>query len=273
MKKSALVNIMGGFGNQVFQYCFANYLKQNGINVKVNTLWFKKNTKFPRNEIFPPSIYDCTKAGKVTLKKYELLNRYLNNEYIYSMFDDNNFIFPPKAIFNEFNGYWQDVEYINSSKDYLLNCLTNIDEINQSIMIEPDESSVMIHVRRTDYVEIGESLSVDYFEAAMNEMRSKIKEPKFTVFTDDESWVKQNKIFQKINKIYSPSDAYDDTVKTFSRMLHNKHYILSNSTFSLVAAFLKTDESSITILPDPWMRKKNKNFELLFKNPIKINNI
>ena len=40
-----LVDIKGGFGNQIFQYCFANYLKSMGYKVFVNTEYFKFRNK------------------------------------------------------------------------------------------------------------------------------------------------------------------------------------------------------------------------------------
>ena len=41
-KKIAIVKIIGGFGNQLFQYSFANKLKQTGIRVFVDTSEYKK---------------------------------------------------------------------------------------------------------------------------------------------------------------------------------------------------------------------------------------
>ena len=36
-KKYAVVTILGGFGNQLFQLCFANSLKEKGFKVFINT--------------------------------------------------------------------------------------------------------------------------------------------------------------------------------------------------------------------------------------------
>ena len=40
-----LVEIKGGFGNQIFQFAFANKLKDEGFNVFINTEYFKFNRK------------------------------------------------------------------------------------------------------------------------------------------------------------------------------------------------------------------------------------
>ena len=39
----ATVDLMGGLGNQLFQICFANYLKENGVNVYMSEEWFFNN--------------------------------------------------------------------------------------------------------------------------------------------------------------------------------------------------------------------------------------
>ena len=48
----AVVEIKGGFGNQIFQYSFANYLKDEGyeVTVNLNKIIFKPGTqRFPLN--------------------------------------------------------------------------------------------------------------------------------------------------------------------------------------------------------------------------------
>ena len=37
-----MVFVKGGFGNQLFQFCFANYLKMNNYKVTINTDLFKE---------------------------------------------------------------------------------------------------------------------------------------------------------------------------------------------------------------------------------------
>ena len=59
MKKIAIVEILGGLGNQLFQLAFANYLKENNVRVLISTNILDKvnNEKDPviarRNLAFP----------------------------------------------------------------------------------------------------------------------------------------------------------------------------------------------------------------------------
>ena len=42
-KNLALVDMMGGLGNQLHQISFAKYLEDNGFEVFISTDWFYKN--------------------------------------------------------------------------------------------------------------------------------------------------------------------------------------------------------------------------------------
>ena len=43
-------------------------------------------------------------------------------------------------------------------------------------------------------------------------------------------------------------------------MLENEHFIISNSTYSYMAALIKNNEKNTILMPKPWMiNKKNKN--------------
>ena len=80
--------------------------------------------------------------------------------------------------------------------------------------------------------------------------------------------LKGNKIFADADEIYSSGNILDD----FYKMLLNQHFIVGNSTFSLMAAFLKEELDTKIIVADPWFRgEENKDF--IKDNWIKINNV
>ena len=47
-----LVEIKGGFGNQIFQFVFANQLKDEGYNVFINTEYFKFNKEETKDNTY-----------------------------------------------------------------------------------------------------------------------------------------------------------------------------------------------------------------------------
>ena len=42
MNKNGIVDIFGGFGNQIFQFCFANSLKNKNLSITINTRDFER---------------------------------------------------------------------------------------------------------------------------------------------------------------------------------------------------------------------------------------
>ena len=65
-----------------------NILSTVGINVKINTYWYQKKNKFPREQIFKPNFFGLKEAGNGTLKAYELLDKYAQKKYYFK--NDNN---------------------------------------------------------------------------------------------------------------------------------------------------------------------------------------
>ena len=63
----ATVDLMGGLGNQLFQICFANYLKENGVNVYLSEEWFSKNRQLNilpnRKPIFDLNHFDLKRTS------------------------------------------------------------------------------------------------------------------------------------------------------------------------------------------------------------------
>ena len=59
-----------------------------------------------------------------------------------------------------------------------------------------------MHVRRGDYIDIGENLNVRFYEEAINLCKSKIDKFSFEVFTDDLKWVTEQNIFKNAKAIH-----------------------------------------------------------------------
>ena len=72
------------------------------------------------------------------------------------------------------------------------------------------------------------------------------------------------------SKIKSPKTLYI-LIELFSKMIQHKHFIVGNSTFSLLAAALSEQDDSITIIASPWFRHKDKK-NLSKENWIQIEN-
>ena len=271
--KECLVEIYGGFGNQLFQLNFAQILKNKGFEVFVNTRDFERVAKensehltarklvlpvenFNLNEIRNQE-YINYKFRRIT-RNYKILNKATLNNKTFSVVNDNNLDLENLLKKNHFIGYWQDLNYLKENKESLISSLKNNKTLKGSLE-EKSNDMTMIHVRRNDYLKFNEELPIIYYEKAIDYLKEKTNKLNFNVFTDDLPWSKNQKIFKNAHNIFTSSDSPKETIETFSLMLRNKNFIIANSTFSLLAAFLAEKSNSIITYPDPWFRSRSYN--------------
>jgi hypothetical protein len=277
--KKAVVFIKGGFGNQLFQFAFANYLKINNFEVTVNTDLFKGNrTSTPRELTIPISNFgfkeqniiskQILKSGMIFESSKKIRNSKMHllfKDYKYTKNNQDILTTDAKSLF--FNDYWKDMKYVDTSKDYIINSLKK-NKIIHSGFIENNDFA-MIHVRRGDFVKDDRHLNVDFYEKGLQIIKNKNINLKYDIFTNDYDWVSQQSIFQDAENIFRQKsgknnnqkidgidgmDDKDETIKTFSSMLRYKHFIAGNSSFAFWAAYLKSTEDSIVVVPNPWFR-------------------
>jgi len=274
----AIVEIKGGFGNQIFQYAFANYLKTKGYSVTVNIN--KSNLqRFPLNSKY----FGFQESSKFEVALYKFLyfisqkrvfNKSINKlitklfikEYNLESFSENQ-----NRCFNHFDGYWQNVNLIKNQKNYLIESLKKMkafeDNLNQNIY----EGKTLVHVRRGDYVDVRENLNIKFYEESIRYCKENIKNFSFEVFTDDFKWVSEQQIFKQAKAVHGPKDNIDDLLADIKKMFNFENFIIGNSTFSLIPALLSNSKNPLIIVADPWMKnsKQELNFEKLW---IKIKN-
>jgi hypothetical protein len=238
MSKFALVDLKGGLGNQIFQISFANYLKNLGFNVLLDTTFFYSNHKFPRKlEV------DLRELG---FKKTKLKSNFIFRLNKSLFWEDDSFEIEDLKFYNRFVGYYQNFIYLENSKFFLkdkLNLISN----NQN------NDVAALHMRRTDYKIINQMLSDTYYEKAINELLINNNDLQFDIFTDDLNVKLDKKIFKNIRNIYKPMPN-ENSIDILRKMLNYKYYITANSSFSSIAAFLSEIDDKIVIYPDPWWR-------------------
>tara|TARA_B100000575_G_C23121526_1_gene649117 strand:+ start:1215 stop:2087 length:873 start_codon:yes stop_codon:yes gene_type:complete len=283
-----LVEIKGGFGNQIFQFAFANKLKDEGFNVFINTEYFKFNRKEIKDNtyrklIIKENIFGLKKINIFYLYFFKILKKINESRKLNKLFKSSRlpyFIklkdsnFDKKLLDTKFvhlDGYWQNIENLVSQKEFLVEALSKIDILKKPINFLPQENTVMLLIRRGDYIKMEEDLSLNFYKKSIETITKKLDKFELSIFTDDIQWVKEQKIFDIANKVFGPEEEPEKVLDLFSKMLQNKHFIVANSTFSLIAAVVKEMDDSIIIVSDPWFRNKEKE-KLSLDNWIKIPN-
>lgn len=161
------------------------------------------------------------------------------------------------------NGYRQSIKYF---EDYL-------PEVRKAFGFDytvSNEGTCAIHVRRGDYLNYPDKhpvVSESYLLKAINERCGYVED--FMFFSDDIEWCKffVDKYSALLYQKQMPYIGYSE-VKTekedFQKMLTCESFIISNSTYSLMAAILSESPNKIVISPDEsnWFGPSNSHLDV-----------
>jgi len=286
-----IVKIMGGIGNQLFQYAIGRMLSLKvGTELKLDLTWFSevKEVKGGTKRKFKLDALNINynKASFKDIKKILLLQttkiqllpiyKFLNLGYKFRniLFQRSIFIEPhfmgynpliEKAHKNSYlNGYWQSEHYFKHISDIIRNDLMFINAFPESYLpflkILNETETVSIHVRRGDYI-INKNinlLSEVYYKMAIKELQKRLqRDLVFVVFSDDMKWCEQNLLLD--GKVVYVAPAIQDDVDDLHLMSLCRHNIIANSSFSWWGAWLNPNPDKIVIAPEKWFISDKRN--------------
>ena len=247
-----VVKLMGGLGNQLFQYAFGQHVQEvTGRPVRYNTSWYNV-------ERIPPRPYRLNKfemvVGAISYDKYKIVKEKDSLASLASM-DSRHF-----------HGYWQDPRFYN---EILLERLRNEFHVKQEFWtkeftewyeyINLSKNAVALHVRRGDYLHHPDHLvlTLRYYQKALAYMQAIKTDPEIFVFSDDIEWCKEQ--FEDVHFVELPEDFLQ-----FELIRACKHFIIANSTFSWWAAFLAY--GATVIAPNQWNKTRLNGSEVHERN-------
>ena len=252
-----IVRLMGGLGNQMFQYAAGNALADRlGVSLQLDRTFLDQRSENPgytlRNfelDVFQISAGTAEKSVVARMRKplENSMHRKLSNMFP-SLIRNHVFSETQKKLIKEFElltdpvymeGYWQTEKYFLSiadqlrSKDFIP--VAAISSMNAELVKTiGSTSSVSMHVRRGDYVTNAETnkyhgiCSVDYYQHSAKLIVEKTGADHFYVFSDEPEWVKSNIVLPYATTYISHNiarESYWDIVL----MQHCKHHIIANS--------------------------------------------
>ena len=283
-EKKVTIRLMGGLGNQMFEYAALRnlQLKNNcdaqidlvGITNKTHNIYGLDKLNIPK-EI---KVVNNTRSikgfityllygfywvflskNKVGIKFMAMIEPYLNSIGIYLVVDGYVKIDDIKVNNNYMVGYFQSKNYFKDNESLIrdeLQVSVKLDGKNKKIYTEMNkENSVCIHIRRGDYVgSFFEVCTKDYYLDAVKLMNKKVKKAKYYVFSDDINWVKENIDLGDATYIDWKNNQYED----LKLMSNCKHFIMSNSSFSYFAQFLSLNKDKVVVAPSKWFNNNKK---------------
>jgi len=264
--------LIGGLGNQLFQYAAARYLAEiNNEELKLDLSEFKSY-----------------KLHKYSLKHFNIIEKIASQKDLKKVKNVNEKYFHYNKNFKKsgtnilLKGYWQSVKYFNGISNIIktdFKVKSKLKGRNLSVSKKIlDCNSVSLHIRRGDYKpnsykdQIFDVLNYDYYHSAISDLSKKEKNLIFFIFSDDHKWVKDNiKLdFPIIIVNHNTAATNYEDLRLMSLCNHN---IISNSTFSWWGAWLNCNKNKRIYAPKKWFNKNAKNLnskDIIPKQWIKI---
>jgi len=255
-----IVQLVGGLGNQLFQYATARRLAHvHNTVLKLDISPFEKYTLHAyhlNNLNIIENITAVNDIEQITGNKGQVIR-------------EKTFNFDPEILHLSDNvylqGYWQSEKYFADIKHIINEEFTvkhALDSRNKEITDSINNcSSISLHIRRGDYINNPHTNSVhgtcrlEYYQRCFAKMVEAVPEPHFFVFSDDPEWAVENlKLDYPMTLIdhNGPERDYED----LRLMSMCKHNITANSTFSWWGAWLNPNPDKLVFAPERWFQNE-----------------
>jgi len=274
-----IINLMGGLGNQMFQYASAKHLAiVHDTVLKTDPSNFRKMTLNKEHALqldcfrvtAPQALKEEIRKFNPKEKRFGRIRRAVSKLFASRAFGMNDGLVYREPDGSEFKpdffklgpdryliGYFNSYKYFSPIRDLLIKEFSPRDisvKAQELIKQIEDTNSVGVHIRRGDYVTdpdvhkcIEGILTDAYYRNATDYMLSRLDAPHFFVFSNDMPWVIENfKVPARITyvDINPPHRGFED-LWMMSRCKHN--IIAGGSTFSWWAAYLNQNPEKIVV--------------------------
>ena len=293
-----IVKLKGGLGNQLFQYAAAKNLaiiNQTKLLIDSSSGFSNDHYKMSFDLLNFCIKYEIASLdeinnflGKSNIIRYfrkffSYLFSFNNMQYIHERFyhydEKVANIKSKKNIYLE--GYFQSEKYFFKNYNEVLSEFEfkqEASDINLKYLLQiKDCESVSLHVRTYDDAKINSAIkiygnpSIDYYEKAVDYIKSKIKDPVFFIFSDNIDWAKNNIVINHAKVEYISHNDIENGHEDLRLMKACKHNIIANSSFSWWGAWLNKNKNKIVIAPKKWVQSDHIDFkDVVPKNWIKF---
>lgn len=270
------VRLMGGLGNQLFQYATGwAFSRLLGRELVLDTRFYRKyrlhgGYKLDRLKIAAPACDPVRLSRSFPEWKIWLAERFplLRRQMTWLVYEDGQ---PPLPALDSgmagqlLLGYWQNAAFFQAYRHDLLSQFQLLIPSGPAFetfanRIHAATSPVAVHIRRGDYLSNPDALRIhglcdaSYYRSALSNLATHLNQPlSLFIFTDDPLWVRQH--------LALPSEMIDSQLliegttaeEDMMLMSYCHHHVIANSTFSWWGAWLsKAGASQQVYAPTPW---------------------
>ena len=271
-----IVKVIGGLGNQMFQFalcealrkqfpqervlldlhCFNGYHKHWGFEIpKIFDVTYEEaNWKEVAKVAYPYPNFQSWRIGSRILPCRKTMLK-----------ESTDYAYEPTALIRRgntyYDGYWQHEEYFIAIREDLLKTFTFPafeDQRNQETAgLITGKNSCAIHIRRGDYVTdklFRNICDLDYYQKAIQRIKETANPEVFCIFSDDESWCREHlgALLGQTEAIFVDWNTGEKSFHDMHLMSLCRHQIIANSSFSWWGAWLNTNQDKVVIAPRKW---------------------
>ncbi|MBQ7209012.1 MAG: alpha-1,2-fucosyltransferase [Lentisphaeria bacterium] len=280
-----IVKIIGGLGNQMFQYALVLALKERFPDevVKVDTTLFcnyRRHNGLELERIFGIAL-DTASAAEINqvsrcftnyflqrlwrkifgCGRHEIVQRH-DGEFLPDVFQAGKDLY--------YEGYWQNQDYFSEIADRVRSVYRFpdfTDDRNREAYRDITEAgnSVCIHVRRGDYLASPMYRGIcdeHYYAEAVKMICRRYEAPRFYIFSDDQDWCRSF-----FPTLCSPNgditfvdwNSGQNSFRDMQLMSAAACMVIANSSFSWWAAWLNARPGKVVIAPRRWLNNAPEN--------------
>lgn len=283
------VNIIGGLGNQLFQYAFALALQAEfpQEEVRIYTKCFNGyslHNGYELDELFDIKLQKASFAdvAKVAYpmwnyRSWQIVNHFfpLRSKMIRDKDALHNFDWEKLKDKSYFDGYWQSPRFFEKHKDQIIEVL-RFKDFTEPQNIEAQSSiekapTAFLHVRRGDYLNLPATQGIctlEYYKNGLEVLKTEKGFKQFLIFSNDQQWCKDNlgDMLEGLDIIYVDWNSGIKSFRDIQLMSMCQGALIANSSFSWWGAWLgkkKTviapqrwfnDDTNPDMIPDDWIK-------------------
>lgn len=268
-----VVNLIGGLGNQMFQYAAGRALAlRRGADLFIDRRGFLEYKPHsygldPFRARVEDAPNDALPAGRGN--GFERVLRGFGIGKRLPVVREKGFGFQPSLLEQSapayLDGYWQSERYFNDYASVIRDDFTVIREPSPGnaewLARIKGTLSVSLHVRRGDYVTNPEAnkfhgtCGIDYYERAIRLLHGRLgADLEFFVFSDDPGWVRNHLRFGGFAHHFVTDNDAATNYEDLRLMAACRHHIIANSTFSWWGAWLNPLPGKLVVAPARWFR-------------------
>jgi hypothetical protein len=262
-----VVRLIGGLGNQLFQYAAGRALaRRRGVDLGLDVRAYANNRRRYGLDAFAIKVAPVENRALPPRGLLDLLLGRLAGRSPFTVYRENGPGFDPAVLSmpdgTYLKGYFQSDRYFADAVSEIRDELRTIGLPNTARTALQaaiaDTCAVSLHVRRGDYLtdpkvnRVHGVLDIDYYLRATELIAARVGvEPTFFAFSDDPDWVEANlRLRFPLVVVRQRGAAHED----LRLMAACRHHIVANSSFSWWGAWLNPSPDKIVVAPKAWFR-------------------